>query len=334
MDLLINGVDFTHFRLVDLTRLADQAEPFYSWIESQFQSILSSDESLNYLLKTASVEQLKEAIRACYQPPSSDAIPFLFDGIGRTYSHSKACYYFFSWLIRDAPQQRLNPLIQRVVKASKRGRTEVEIEVLSTLIVKYRSYVKTFTWDAIREIVIDRLEGSRRSIKGHEKEAIIRTALLIAFQNYFKIHETYGIYAGVEIPDVQVVVGNESYDVSANLLDEKGQRISRILMPIKTRETEGGGHSHLFSRDILSAINAVRFDSDNDFLIVVIIARNWSSREAENLSQIVDHLIVLNLSPAELSIFDKGQQQGLNDFIALVLEGNVFPKSRKGSFGT
>ncbi len=328
MDLLINGIDFTHFRLVDLARLADQSETFYLWVESKFQTILASNESLNDLLKTATIDQIAESIRACYQSTSDEHIPFLFDGIGRTYSHSKACFYFFSWLIRDAPQQRLSPLIQRVVRISKRPRIEVEIEVLSALIVKYRPIVRTFAWDTLREVIIDRLEGSRRSIKGHEKEAIVRTALIVALQEYFKKNGTYGTYAGIEIPNTQVVVGNESYDVSANLLDDNGQRLRRILIPIKTRETEGGGHSHLFSRDILSAINAVRFDSDNDFLMGVIIARNWSRREAENLLERVDHLVVIDVSPTAFSNLDNHEQRRLNEFITSVLEAKIFPKSR------
>ena len=63
-----------------------------------------------------------------------------------------------------------------IISNSRRNSIEVETDVLSALIIKYRKNVKTFAWQAIREIIIDRLEGSRRSIKGHEKESIVPTS--------------------------------------------------------------------------------------------------------------------------------------------------------------
>ncbi|MEP0824100.1 MAG: hypothetical protein HRF40_01290 [Nitrososphaera sp.] len=324
--LIIAGVDITHVRLIDLTRLADQVRPFYEWIEQQFQMSTSRSLSLNELLMESSADEIHRAIEYCYEAKGTD-LPFLFDGAGRTYSHSKACYYFFSWLIRDAPQQRLGPLVQRVVRNTGKGRSEVEVDVLTALICKYRSNVKTFAWQAIREVIIDRLEGSRRSIRGHEKEIVVRTALVVAIQNYFERHKSYGIYEGVEIPAGQVVVGNETYDISLNLLDERAQTVRRILVPIKTRETEGGGHSHLFTRDLLSAISAVRSTSLNDFLMVVIVATNWSARETNNLLRIVDHLVVFDTSPSKFIEFNSEAQQELDDFITSVLDGTIAPKA-------
>jgi hypothetical protein len=325
--LIIEGVDITHSRLVELTNLADQAEAFYDWVEDRFQAVLSRPDSLDEILKLASQAKIRKAITTCYIANQAEGLPLLFDGVGRSYPHTKACYYFFSWLIRDAPQQRLGPLIGRMVKNSRRRRSEIEIDVLASLICKYRSNVKTFSWETVREVIIDRLEGSRRSIKGQEKEAVVRTALLAAFQNYFAAHSDYGIFVGLEITDKQVMIGSESFDVSANLLDSNGQCIRRILVPIKTRETEGGGHSHLFTRDIRSAINAARRDNENDYLIVVIVARNWSHREAEALREQVDHVAIFDLSPGEWSSFSEVEQQRLNIFIASVLDGSVSPKT-------
>jgi hypothetical protein len=323
--LILDGVDITHVRLIDLTKLADQAKAFYDWVEIRFQTSLSQSISLNELLNSISQSELENAIKDCYQAKEEVDLPLLFDGIGRSYSHSKACFYFFSWLIRDAPQQRLAPLIQRIIRNSGKNRLDVEVSVLAALIYKYRDHVKTFSWDAIREVIIDRLEGSRRSIKGHEKEIIVRTALVAAIQEFFAQHGNYGVYGGIEIPDRQVMVGNESYDVSANLLDLNGERIRRILIPIKTRETEGGGHAHLFSRDITAAINAVKYDNTNDYLIVIIVARSWSSREVEHLRNKVDYLTVFDLSPGEFISFNEDEQHKLNKFIASVLDGTLLP---------
>lgn len=119
----------------------------------------------------------------------------------------------------------------------------MEAEALAALIYKYRGNVKTFAWQAIREVIIDRLEGSRRSIKGHEKETVVRTALLIAIQTFFEKRGNYGMYAGVELADKEIMFGNETFDVSVNLIDAQGNSARRILVPIKTRETEGGGHA-------------------------------------------------------------------------------------------
>jgi len=159
----------------------------------------------------------------------------------------------------------------------------------------------------------------------------VRTALIAAIQNYYSEHGGYGIYAGVEIPEGQVFVGNETFDVSANLLNEQNKRVARILVPIKTRETEGGGHAHLFTRDITSAINAARFDNQEDFVISVIVARNWSEREAEAIRMLVDYAAIFDLSPNQFVGLSAEQQNGLNSFIATVLSGAV--KTKTVGFG-
>ena len=324
--LVISGIDITHSRLVELTKLADQAKPFYSWIELRFQKTLSRKISLDEILRTASKHEIHQGILACYYATSEKSVPFLFDGVGRSYPHTKACYYMFSWLIRDAPQQRLSPLIQRITKISKKSKIEVEVDALAELFFKYRDNVKTFEWKAIREVLIDRLEGSRRSIKGHEKETIVRTAVLVSLQTFFEKNGNYGVYSRVELIDKQVMIGNETYDVSVNLIDGNGQRAQRILIPIKTRETEGGGHAHLFTRDIKSAMNTAKFDNANDYLIVVIVARNWSEREKENIRKMVDHAAIFDLSPNEFVEFSDEEQTKLDVFISSLLNGKTTPK--------
>lgn len=325
--LIVSGIDISHSRLVDLTKLADQAKPFYDWIESRFQRHLSRRKSLDEILRTANREEIGSAILDCYSAEGEVNLPLLFDGVGRSYPHSKACYYMFSWLIRDAPQQRLGPLIQRIVRASKQRRVRAEADALSALIYKYRVNVKTFAWQAIREIIIDRLEGSRRSIKGHEKEIVVRTALLTAIQTFFEKNGHYGEYARVELADREIMIGNETFDVGANLLDSQGKCVRRVLIPIKTRETEGGGHAHLFTRDIISAMNAAKYDNANDFLVVVIVAKNWSEREADTIRNLVDHAAIFGLSPNDFTEFSNEEQGKLNSFITSVLKGKISPKT-------
>jgi len=323
--IVIDTVDISHIRLVELSKLADQAKPFYVWVEEVFRRALKTKASLDEILKTSSRSQIENGIRNCYLADEKESIPILFDGIGRSYAHQKACYYFFSWLVRDAPKQRLEPLLQRIVRLSKRPRLDVEIQGIAALIYKYRENLRTFSWDAVREVILDRLEGSRRSISGHERETVVRTALLTAVQAYFTSHSNYGIYIKVEIPAGQVKIGKETYDVSARLIGS-GEQETHILVPVKTRETEGGGHSHLFTRDIMSAINAARADKPESFVVAVIVARNWASREAETVRQKVDHAAIFDLSPTQFQVFDEDQQKSLSLFVAQVLGGLVKPK--------
>ncbi len=94
--LIVSGVDVTHARLVDLAKLADQAEPFYLWVEAQFQRTLDQQLPLDTLLLQAAEEAIEQAIRVCYGFNGQPDVPLLFDGIGRSYPHLKACYYFFA----------------------------------------------------------------------------------------------------------------------------------------------------------------------------------------------------------------------------------------------
>src|SRR5438876_6511193 len=105
--LVISGIDVSHSRLVELSKLADQAKPFYDWVTHQFQLQLKAKTTLEQMIQAATENDLQPAIARCYSPGVHAGIPILTDGVGRTYPHVKACYYFFSWLIRDAPQQRL-----------------------------------------------------------------------------------------------------------------------------------------------------------------------------------------------------------------------------------
>ncbi len=291
------------------------------------QKCLSRKATLDEILRTASKSEIRRGILDCYSAEDEVYLPLLCDGIGRSYPHPNACYYLFAWLIRDAPQQRLGPLIQRMVRNSGKSHAEAEVEALSGLIHKYRRNVRTFVWPAIREVILDRFEGSRRSIKGHEKETVVRTALLIAIQSFFEKNGDYGKYAGVEVTDKEIVIGNETFDVSINLIDAQGQRVRRILVPIKTRETEGGGHAHLFTRDIKSALEAARFDSADDFVMAVIVAKNWSEREKATIRRLADHAAIFDLSSNEFTEFGRNEQSQLNTFVVLALKGQISPKA-------
>jgi hypothetical protein len=320
------GVNLAHGRLPELAKLADAAKPFYEWLELLAQAQAQNALSLSENLLTMSEADLREFILTAYLAPDNGTRPSLFDGIGRQYPHRRAVYYFFAWLIRDAPLQRLGPRIAKV-SARRQTRLDVEAGALATLCVAYRGVLGTFEWLAIREVIIDRLEGSRRSIRGRASEVVVRTAASVALQEYFGRRHSYGRFGGINVPDHEVRVGGETFDVSVDLLSYDKTVRERILMPVKTRETEGGGHAHLFTRDVEAAIAAARREGEANWVAVWIIAQNWSAEKTSHVAALCDFTVALEIDPSNFQTVDAATQERLSSFIAGVLDGNL---SRKG----
>lgn len=319
-DLIVHQVNIAHYRLVELSKLADQAKPFYDWIEKKAKESTGSHRTLHEIFLSCSKTELNSIIKSCYQDNKPEK-PFLFDGIGRTYSHMKACLFFFAWIIRDAPQQRLSPLISRMIKADDVVRFVAETDSLTELIYEYRSVVKSFEWQTVREIFIDRLEGSRRSISGHRIEGNVRTGLITAIQTYFSIHNNYGRFEKVKIADKQIKVGRHTIDISAKLYPKVGDDIVDLLIPVKTRETEGGGHSHLFTRDITSAITDIKAELRNFHIAVIIVAENWSVSEMKVIDDAIDLIFHFNMSPNKFIGFNDDTQIKFNRYIEQIFNG-------------
>lgn len=318
-DLIVHKVDISHARLVELTKLADQAKPFYDWVENKVKIQTGSHKELNEILYDLNEADIRKAIIGCFNS-EDESKPFLFDGIGRQYAHNKACFYFFAWIIRDAPQQRLAPLISRMRKLDDVSKLEAEVDTLAKLIFEYRDNVKSFTWVTVREVIIDRLEGSRRSIKGHDLEILCRTALVTAFQTYYQTHRNYGQYKTIDIAEKQIKLGNHTFDLSVKLVKNDGtERL--LLIPIKTRETEGGGHAHLFSRDVVTAVSETRDIVSDAIISLVIVAKNWSPREVEGIDVLLNRVFYFDENPNSFDGFDDDTQIKLNLFIQEVLDG-------------
>jgi len=316
--LNVHQVDITHYRLIDLARFADQAEPFYRWIERKARQIVGAYRSLSEILLDAPKALIVDLVNACYTD-SSDAKPLLFDGIGRVYPHTKACFYFFAWMMRDAPQQRLAPLISRMQRLDNVSKLTAEVDTLAELIFEYRSVVRSFEWSAVREVVIDRLEGSRRSISGHRYEPYVRASLIAALQYYYSVHGDYGKYQRVEIAAKQLKIGSHTIDVAAELIPKSGGESLQLLIPVKTRETEGGGHSHLFTRDIITAISTLGAQVQSRRVVVVIIASNWSASEIETISSHIDMIFHFDMAPNQFFGFDEDAQIRMNRFVESIL---------------
>lgn len=208
----------------------------------------------------------------------------LFDGIARPYSPSKARWTLFGWVLRDAPSQRLQPMV-----SSMPGGSAVERQ--AELLNRVRAYVATvlpspdrWSWNVIMEVVLDRLEGSRRAIKGTLFEAIVRRLLAEQFERS---------RLPLKVSEIELKIEGETFDVCVS-----GPRGS-VLMPVKTRETLGGGHALLFTRDIHKSIAAARRAGYD--CLPVVIAEKWSG----NLSALdCDDYIYVDTNPNQLSVVE------------------------------
>jgi len=202
----------------------------------------------------------------------------LYDGLARPYSNRKAKWYFIAWLFRDAPAQRLGPLLERGGDVTRRQ---------AALLNEIRKFVAplfpdpaSWTWPAVSEVILARLEGSRRALKGNLFEGIVRDVLSELFVEF-----------GLEltIPEREVRLHDETYDVQVI-----GPSRS-VLIPVKTRETMGGGHAMLFTRDIHKSISVAQ---ENGFeCIPIVIAESWGG----DLSSLpCSHSIYLSINPNQV----------------------------------
>ena len=312
--LEFGGIDFGHLRLVDLTRLADQAEPFYRWAEVKFQIATHRGDSLEKIVRSASPAEMQAAILSCYLEVPTASTPRMFDGGGVPYKHRKACFFFFSWLVRDAATQRLAPLISKAVKATGENRIEFEAKILAQLLHSYKDNLRYFEWPIFREVAIQRLEGSRRAKKGSANELFVRTALTEAFSYVYRTRGHYGNCEHFDIMSRPLKVGNRTYDVAAVLKSSSGlERL--IVMPVKTRETQGGGHAHLFSRDVEQANQDILAVHPEATIVSVIVAQNWSADEIAIQEEAHGAVFHFNVNPNAFQGFDVASQARLNEIV-------------------
>ncbi|WP_208455959.1 hypothetical protein [Burkholderia vietnamiensis] len=266
-----------NLRLRELAVVAEQNRAAFE----DFVSFLATDgfESLHAFVTEPDEARARASILSYLRRPFPDGVA-LYDGIARPYKSANAKWLLLGWIFRDAPVQRLRPMLASIEGASL-------VERQAELLVKIRSYVALifpeparWEWSAVSEVIIDRLEGSRRSIKGTLFEAIVRRLLA----ELFALNEM-----PLVISEVEIRLEGETFDVSVT--GGHGQ----ILMPVKTRETMGGGHALLFTRDIHKSIAAAHnagFDC-----LPIIIAESWTG----DLTALnCDDYIYLNKNPNQV----------------------------------
>lgn len=219
----------------------------------------------------------------------------LYDGLLRPYSNSKAKWFFLAWLLRDAATQRLQPLLKIVP-----GETAVERK--AHLLNEVRKFVgplfpqaESWEWPAISEVMLARLEGSRRALKGTLFEEIVR-------RNLRSLIKKHGLRVKVE--DKQVKIGDETYDVQVT------GKTGSVLLPVKTRETMGGGHSLLFTRDIYKSILVA---TDSGYTCVpIVIAESWVGDLNDLKSELY---IYIQANPNQITVVEPLLAQQLEELV-------------------
>jgi len=208
----------------------------------------------------------------------------VYDGVARPYRSEKGKWLLLGWIFRDAPEQRLRPMVSSMPGSSTIHKQAYLLNQLRAHVAMIFPEPSRWEWTSVSEVVIDRLEGSRRAIKGTLFEAIVRRCLQNIFESATLV---------LTVSDTEIRLDGETYDVS--VIGSGG----RILLPVKTRETMGGGHALLFTRDIhksISVAHAAGYEC-----LPIIIAESWAGDFATLSCK--DH-IYINMNPNQLAMVE------------------------------
>ena len=324
---MINIPEIRHHRLEELLIIADMCYPLYEWIERKFQHTLQNDASLDENLMTRTGEEIAECIIQCYKDRSElggEGNPILYNGIGLPYSAIESLHKFFGWLARDMPDQRLNPLLRQAARRLGKDIVDLELRAIAyaNLIVTYRSAIKSFSWLAIREVLVDRLEGSRRSARAHGIEKGLRENVTKILEQIEKDRANDLIYDKATVQPTEVKLGDQSYDIAVDFSKyDKVQQ--RLLIPVKTRETQGGGHAILYERELRPAVREAKRSDPPAFVGLIAIAGNWP---AERAKEICDLVVYLPEDTGVSTELGAEQLQELRTMLEAIYCGEVEPK--------
>jgi len=226
---------------------------------------------------------------------SSHSTAKLYDGLGRPYSDTVAKWYFLAWILRDAPAQRLAPLLRTVEGDSVDRRKANLLNQLCKFVGPLFPEAGKWEWPVLSEIMVARLEGSRRALKGSHFEELVRELL----RDVFSKHKLK-----LKVGGKETRIKEETYDVQITSKSRK------ILMPVKTRETMGGGHANLFTRDIFKSISVAH---ENGYeCIPIIIAESWGG-DLKSLK--CEHYIYIQANPNQTKEVRESLNKALLDLL-------------------
>ena len=244
-----------NLRLAELVAVTEQNKPAFD----DLISFLASEGYINLqqFIEEANGEKAKSVFIRYFERHLPQGIQ-LFDGVARPYTQDKAKWLLLAWILRDAPEQRLRPMLGAIEGRNQNEKRAILLNQIREHVRQFLREPERWTWPTIAEVVADRLEGSRRAIKGTLFEAIVRRLLTELFSKH-KLN--------LKVSETEIKLDGETYDVRVS-----GES-KEILIPVKTRETMGGGHAMLFTRDIHKSINAAR-ESGRE-CVPIVIAESW-----------------------------------------------------------
>lgn len=245
-----------NLRLKELAIVAEQNKAAFDDLCSFI--IQQGYQSLHDFVTSKDAAKCEQAITAYLRRPLPANVA-IYDGIARPYAPDKGKWLILGWVLRDAPEQRLRPMVSSMTGTTVIAKRAAILNVVRAYVGEIFPQPAKWDWNAISEVVIDRLEGSRRAIKGTLFEAIVRRSLNSIFA---------AAGAKLTVSEVEIRLEGETFDVS--VVGPSGQ----ILIPVKTRETMGGGHALLFTRDIHKSIAAAQ--SAGFDCLPIIIAESWT----------------------------------------------------------
>lgn len=283
-----------NLRLAELFAVVRQNKPFYldfvGYLETQGYN------SLHSFVVESDGNKASATILRYFER----AVPLginLFDGIARPYKSEKAKWLFLAWVLRDAPAQRLQPMLGSIEAPTLNQRKTKILNEIREHVAIVLPEPERWTWETVSEVMADRLEGSRRAIKGTLFEAIVRRVLEELLAEY---------QINVDVNDAEIRLEGETFDVSV-----KGE-LGSILIPVKTRETMGGGHALLFTRDIHKAISAAR--EANMDCIPIVIAESWAG-DLQSLG--CEHYIYIDTNPNQILLVEPKLRNELEKLMAV-----------------
>lgn len=280
-----------NLRLRELVLVVTKNRPFFD----EFRQFLSGYGyvTIKDFVSEESDEKLDQVLTAYFAHNFENV---LFDGIARPYTAIKSKWFFITWLLRDAPQQRLQPIVSSLTEGTATQKKIWVVKRILRFVAPLLPDHQQWQWEAVSEVMLQRLEGSRRALKGNLFEAIVRTQL----KELFKRHKLK-----LTVTDVEIRLNDETYDVE--VIGSK----ANVLMPVKTRETMGGGHALLFTRDIHKSISVAHESGFN--CIPVVIAESWGG----NLGSLpCENYIHIPVNPNQVDRINPLLESRLEDLVA------------------
>lgn len=144
-----------NLRLQELAVIVEKNKPFYDAFLSFLQSRGYTD--VAGFIHDENSEAARSAIESYLAKPSGAT---LYDGLGRPYTNAKAKWYFIAWILRDAPAQRLEPLLRSVDGSSLEEKRVNLINHLREFVGPLFPSAEKWTWPVVSEIMLARLEGT------------------------------------------------------------------------------------------------------------------------------------------------------------------------------